>query len=307
MPDTDYYATLGVSRTATADEIRTAHKKLSRKYHPDANQDDKSAEQKFKDVQTAYEVLSDETKRKQYDQFGAAAFEGGGMPGGFRRGPGGQPDLGDLFGGQVDLGDLFGGAFGGGRGRGAGRSRARKGEDAQVEITVPFTVACEGGAHELNLSREGKSERVTVKVPAGVDSGAVIRLAGQGEPGSGGGPPGDLLCTIRVAPHPWFKREGANLLVDVPVSFTEAALGGKVECPTLTEGTVMLTLPAGTASGAKLRLRGKGAMDRATGARGDEFAVIKIVPPANPSPEVLELLRQLAEKLPGNPREGFWS
>ncbi len=309
MPAPDYYETLGVSRSATADEIRKAHKKLSRKYHPDANQDDKTAEARFKEVQAAFEVLGDEDKRKKYDQFGHAAFEGGGMPeGGFRWAGGGAPDMGGFFGGQVDLGDLFGGFAGGGNGRrrGNGRQpRPRKGEDSQVDITVPFTVACEGGSHELQLNRGGTTERLTVKIPAGIDSGAVIRLGGQGQPGHNG-PPGDLLCTVRVAPHPWFRREGQNLLVDVPVSLTEAALGGKVECPTLTEGRVVLTLPPGTPSGAKLRLKGKGVVDRQTGQRGDQFAVIKIVPPTNPSPAVRELLERLAAELQSDPRAGLW-
>lgn len=309
MPAPDFYATLGVSRTATAEEIRKAHKKLSRKYHPDANRDDKSAEAKFKEVQAAFEVLGDEEKRKKYDQFGHAAFEGGMPEGGFRWGGPGSPDLGSFFGGQVDLGDLLGG-FAGGRGgrRGTGRQqRARKGDDSQVEITVPFTIACEGGSHELHLNRGGSAERLTVKIPPGIDSGAVIRLGGQGEPGYGDGPAGDLLCTVRVAPHPWFRREGTNLLVDVPVSLTEAALGGKVECPTLTEGRVVLTLPPGTSSGAKLRLKGKGAPDRQSGQRGDQFAVIKIVSPSNLSPHARELLEQLAAETPSDPRSGLWS
>jgi curved DNA-binding protein len=308
MPATDFYATLGVPSTASAEEIRKAHKKLSRKYHPDANQDDKTAEAKFKEVQTAFEVLGDEDKRKKYDQFGPAAFEGGMPQGGFHRGPGGGPDLSDLFGGQVDLGDLFGGFGGGGNRRGNGRTaRPRKGEDSQVEITVPFTIACEGGSHELQLNRGGSVERLTVKIPAGIDHGAVIRLGGQGEPGYGGGPAGDLLCTVRVAPHPWFRREGQNLLVDVPVSLTEAALGGKVDCPTLSEGRVTLTLPAGTASGSKLRLKGKGVLDRQTNQRGDQFAVVKIVPPTNVTPAVRDLLERLAVELPSDPRAGLWS
>jgi DnaJ-class molecular chaperone len=309
MPAQDYYETLGVSKTATADEIRKAHKRMSKKYHPDVNKDDKEAERKFKEVQTAYDVLSDDEKRKTYDQFGSAAFEqGGGVPGGpggFRwAGPGGG-------GGQVDLESLFGAGgfdpsslFGGGRGR--GRSRVRKGEDVEIGVDIPFTVACQGGGHEVALDRGGKVERVSVKIPAGIDHGAVIRLAGQGEPGVGGGPAGDLRLTVRVASHPWFRREGANLLVDVPVTFTEAALGGKVDVPTLDEGRVVVTVPPSTSSGAKLRLREKGVVDRQTGKRGDLFAVLKVVPPGPLTDRARELLTELAVECPKDPRGDLW-
>lgn len=310
MPAPDYYETLGVSKTATTDEIRKAHKRMSKKYHPDVNKDDKEAERKFKEVQEAYDVLSDDQKRKTYDQFGSAAFEqGGGFPGGtggFRwAGPGGGA-------GAVDLESLFGGAgfdpsslFGGGA-RGRGRGRARKGEDAEITIDIPFTVACLGGGHEVSLNRAGTVERVSVKIPAGVDNGAVIRLAGQGEAGLGGGPAGDLRLVVRVAAHPWFRREGANLLVDVPVTFTEAALGGKVDVPTLEEGRVVVTVPPSTSSGAKLRLREKGVMDRTTGKRGDLFAVLKVVPPGPLTDKARELLRELAVECGKDPRAGLW-
>src|SRR5262249_23969376 len=151
--------------------------------------------------------------------------------------------------------------------------------DVEAEVEVPFQIAVEGGKHELALDREGRTERLTVKVPPGVDTGSVVRLAGEGEPGGNGGPAGDLLIRLRVAPHPWFRREGIHLLVDLPVTVTEAALGAKVEVPTLSEGTVVVTIPPGTSSGAKLRLRGKGVTDRSTRERGDEFAVVKIVVP----------------------------
>lgn len=311
MPSKDYYDTLGVSKTATADEIRKAHKKLAKKYHPDANQDDKEAERKFKEVQEAYDVLSDEEKRKTYDRFGSAAFEPGagfpgghpGQAGGFRwSGPGGG-------GGPVDLESLFGAGgfdpsslFGGGRGRG----RARKGEDVEVAIDIPFTVAVQGGGHEVAMDRGGKVERVSVKIPPGVDTGAVIRLAGQGEPGVGGGPAGDLRLTVRVASHPWFRREGTNLLVDVPVTFSEAALGGKVDVPTLDEGRVVVTVPPSTSSGAKLRLREKGVLDRQTGKRGDLFAVLKVVPPTPLTDKARELLAALEKECPKDPRTGLW-
>ena len=313
MPDNhEFYKTLGVSKSATADEIRKAYKKLARKYHPDVAQDDPAAAEKFKEVQTAYDVLGDEEKRKQYDQFGAN----------FRGGPQGQPfnwggrggaqvnpaDLEQMFGGQVDLGSLFGGMFGGGGGGpmgGRGR-RAQKGADAQVEITVPFQTAVEGGEYPLHLQRDGKPEHLTVKVPAGVDTGSVIRLAGQGQPGAGGGPAGDMLVTIRVAPHPYFRREGNNLLLDLPLTVTEAALGAKIDVPTLSEGRVTLKVPPGTSSGAKLRLREKGVIDRGTKKRGDQFVVVKIVIPQNVTGRTEELLKELAEAAPQSPRAGLW-
>ena len=312
MPETDYYKVLGVSREASADEIRKAYRKLSRQYHPDMRPNDKAALEKFKEVQTAFDVLSDTEKREQYDRYGAAfeqAARGGGRnPFQGRGGGGGSPvDINDLFGGQVDLGDLFGRGFGGQRGRGApGGFGPQAGNDLSLEIEVPFQVAAEGGSHELSFQRNGNSERLTVKIPPGVDTGSVIRLAKQGEAGQGGGPPGDLLVTIRVAPHPYFKREGNHLYVDLPLTVTEAALGAKVDVPTLTEGNLTLTIPPGTSSGAKLRLRGKGVMDRQTKQRGDEFAVIKIVVPHDLSPEAQELLKKLAEIAPQSPRQGLW-
>ena len=315
MAGTDYYKTLGVSRDASADDIRKAYKKLVRKYHPDVKPDDKDAAEKFKAVQEAMDVLGDENKKAQYDRFGTT-FPGGGFPGGGGRpqgwGPGGPQaggggpiDLGELFGGQFDLGDILGGAFG--QGGGAGRTRrSRKGSDVEVEIEIPFQIAVEGGNHEVVLDRGGKAERLTVKIPPGVDTGSVIRLAGQGQPGAGGGAAGDLLVTIRVAPHPWFRREGTSLLVDVPLSITEASLGAKVDVPTLTEGKVTLTVPAGTSSGAKLRLKGKGVLDRTSGQRGDQFVVIKIVVPKNLSARAREQLQQLADELPQSVRADLW-
>jgi len=312
MPEPDYYKVLGVSREASADEIRKAYRKLSREYHPDMRPNDPEALEKFKQVQNAFDVLGDPEKREQYDRYGAAFQQR-------RAGPGGQTytwtgpaggfggvdfDLGDIFGGQVDLGDLFGGRAGfGGRTR---QPRARKGADQSLEIEIPFEVAAEGGQRDLAFQRNGKTERLMVKIPPGVDTGSVIRLAGQGEPGVNGGPPGDLLITLRVAPHRYFRREGNNLLLDVPLTFTEAATGAKVDVPTLSEGTVTVTIPPGTASGTKLRLRGKGIPDRHTRQRGDQFVVIKIVPPQPLNETARELLQKLAEAVPQSPRQGLW-
>jgi DnaJ-class molecular chaperone len=314
MPGNDYYKTLGVSKSATADEIRKAYKKLSKKYHPDANKE-KDAPERFKQVQEAYDVLQDSEKRKQYDQFGQV-FPGGGGPRGGQPFPWGQAgpqgagpiDLGDLFGGggPIDLEQILGGAFGG-AGRRQTRRASRRGDDVEAEIEVPFQIAVEGGNYDLHLDRGGQAERLSVKIPAGVDTGSMVRLAGQGQPGANGGPAGNLLVRIRVAPHPWFRREGNNLLVDLPVTVTEAALGAKVDAPTLSEGRVVVTVPPGTSSGAKLRLRGKGVVDRNTKERGDQYVVIKIVVPRAPGKRAVEILEELARVEPQYPRKGLWA
>jgi DnaJ-class molecular chaperone len=309
----DYYETLGVPKTASADEIRKAYKKLARKYHPDVKPGDKEAESKFKELQEAYDVVGDAEKRKQYDQFGHAFRGGTGPRGGgqtFHWGPGSGPidlgDLGDLFGGQFDFGNLFGGARGRGGPQVGGRARPQPGADLQLELEVPLPIALLGGARDVRFTKDGKMEQFTVKIPAGVDNGSVIRLAGQGQPGQRGAPPGDLLITLRVLPHAYFRREGNNLLIDVPLTISEATLGTKIEIPTLGEGPVTMTIPPGTSSGTKLRLRGKGGFDRQTKERGDQLVVVKIVVPKTVSPRGRELIQELDRLEPVRPREGLW-
>lgn len=319
MPAEDYYKTLEITREASDAEIRKAYKKLARKYHPDTRPDDKDAAEKFKKVQEAYAVLGDAEKRQQYDRYGTTFDNAGRGP--FRqtwsggrgpRGGGAGPiDISDLFGGQIDLGDLFGNATGR---RTAGRSGfgqqggepPHRGQDVQIDVTVPFQIAALGGSHPIQLRRDEKVDRFTIKIPAGVEDGSVIRLAGQGHPSIGSGQPGDLLVTVKVAPHPFFKRDGANLLLDVPITPAEAVLGAKVQVPTLDEGNVSLTIPPGTSSGTKLRLRGKGAMNQKTKERGDQFVVVKVVVPAKPDEKVRTLYQQLSEADPSSPRAGLW-
>ena len=304
MSKRDFYEVLGVSRSASTEEIRKAYKKLAKKFHPDVKPADPDAEKKFSEITEAYDVLSDDAKRKNYDQFGHAARGGaaGGNPfQGFGGGGGGSFDLDDILGGMFGGG---GNPFGGGGRR--GQPRTQKGQDAKAEITVPFIVAVEGGEHSVSLQNGTKSERLSVKIPAGIEDGQSIRLAGQGNPGSGGGPAGDLIVTVHIATHPWFRRDGQNLLVDVPISPSEAALGAKVDVPTLSEGTVVLTVPPGTSSGAKLRLRGKGVRNHKTGDRGDQFVVLKISVPKDLSEEAIALYEKLAELNPKNPRDGLW-
>ncbi len=310
MAESDYYQTLGVSRQASADEIKKAYRKLARENHPDAKPGDAAAAERFKQVQAAYEVLSDDTKRKQYDQFGTTFPQGagpGGPGGGYNwsntgGGPGGQMpfDLNDLFGGAEGLEGLFGGA------RGGRTSRVpRRGRDVQAEVRVPFVTAAVGGSVDVRVSTDGRIETLSVKIPAGVDDGSVIRLAGQGELSSRGGAAGDLLLTIHIDPHPYFRRDHADILLDVPVTPSEAVLGAKVEVPTLDGEKVVVTIPPGTSSGMKLRLRGKGIANKAGGTSGDQYVVVKIVVPRDP-PDGLKTLYEQAAKLETNPRAGMW-
>ncbi len=315
MAELDYYKALGVSKSASSDEIRKAYRKLARENHPDAKPNDKSAAERFKQIQEAYDVLNDETKRKQYDKFGSAyqqagrdgagpnPFAGGGGFGGF--GGAGPIDLGDLFGQGVDFSEFFGGAApGGAKGRNSKRPAAR-GEDVRATVSVPFETAVTGGAVDVRIDRGGQIDTLAVKVPPGVNSGQVVRLTGQGSPAPRGGTVGDLYLTIDIQPHAYFRREGSNLLVDVPITPSEAVLGAKVEVPTLSEGQVVLKIPPGTSSGAKLRLRGKGVVDPATHQPGDQFVVVKIVIPKTISDHDKSLYQQLAEN-ESSPRIDLW-
>ena len=286
----DYYALLGVNKSASQDELQKAYRKLARKYHPDLNPDDKTAKQKFKEIQNAYDVLSEPEKRKMYDQFGPD-FErmgAGGNP--FQGGHGPRPGGGgagfsfeDLFGGgapgggggyqvEGDLGDIFR-QFGGGT---SGRQRAAptKGQDIQEELTIPFATAVLGGEASVGVRRDGKSESLQLKIPAGVQSGKKMRLRGQGGPGGRNAPAGDLLITLTVAPHPFFKRSGNNLELRLPITLSEAALGATVDLPT-PGGTVSLKIPAGSSSGRRLRVKGQGVRG-ASDSAGDLYVELQI-------------------------------
>jgi DnaJ-class molecular chaperone len=303
MADPDYYQILGVSRGASADEIKKAYRKLAREYHPDRKPNDPAAAERFKQVQEAYSILGDEEKRKQYDQFGTTFPRGGpsfGERGPFRytwqTGSSEVPfDINDLFGG-AGFEDILGGAR---------RATPRRGRDQHADVHVPFLTAVTGGTIDVRISHGGRIETLTVRIPAGVDDGSIIRLAGQGEPSSRGGPPGDLLLTVHVEPHPYFRREENDILVEVPVTPAEAVLGAKVDVPTISEGNVVVTIPPGTSTGMKLRLRGKGIVDKKTGETGDQFVIVKIVIPRDPPNVVKSLYQQLARH-DVNPRSGLW-
>lgn len=361
MAKRDYYEILGVSKDASASDIKKSYRRLAMKHHPDRNKDDAGAEGKFKEAKEAYEVLKDADKRAAYDQFGHDGLRGGSAGAGF-----GAEGFGDIF------GDVFGDIFGGGR---RGSSHVFRGADLgyelkldleravsgdNVKIDVPTQVACDtcdgsgaekgsepvkcttcGGAGQVRMQqgffsiqqtcpackgagtviadpckkchgrgRVGKTKTLSVKVPPGVDDGDRIRLTGEGEAGSNGGPAGDLYVEIRVTPHKIFGRDGADLSCEVPISIAAATLGGEVELPTL-DGNVSLKIPPGTQSGKVFRLRGKGVTTVRDRRIGDLFARVAVETPVNLTSDQEAALRAFDEMLKKggdrhNPRAGGW-
>jgi DnaJ-class molecular chaperone len=310
----DHYQTLGVPRTASAEDIRKAYRELARKYHPDLHPDDAAAKEKFKQVQTAFDVLNDPSKREMYDRYGSAfegvgaggprggwssggPFPGGGGPGGFGGFGvgGGEIDLESLFGGAGGFAEMFRGAGGGGARAARGRKRpaAAAGGDLSARIEVPFRLAIEGGKVDVQVQREGKAETISVTIPQGLPDGARMRLRGQGLPGTGGGPAGDLLLEVQVAAHPVFRRDGDTLEVTLPVSLAEALEGAKVDVPT-PWGTISLRIPPGTSGGRKLRAAGMG-VRHANGAKGDLIAEVQITLPADADPAAVARLLAAAQ------------
>ena len=352
----DYYEVLGVDRNADEGTIKSAYRKLAKKYHPDMNPGDKVAEQKFKEASEAYAVLSDAEKRKKYDQFGHAAFEqGGGGAGGFGGFDFNGADMGDIF------GDIFGDFFGGGAASSGRRRGPAKGQNVVSEIEISFEDAAFGCEREITFSRietcstchgtgakEGTSPQtcsychgtgtvrtqqnfmgmtmqsnqpcpkcggsgtiitnpctacrgkgkvrhtktIRVKVPAGIDDGQSFRVRDEGNAGSNGGPNGDLLVTVSVRKHPIFTRDGANVMCQMPISFTQAALGASIEVPTL-DGKVRYQIPEGTQTGTTFRLRGKGIPYVGYKTRGDQFVTVVVETPTKLTREQKELLKQL--------------
>jgi DnaJ-class molecular chaperone len=307
MARKDPYEILGVSRSASADDIRRAYRRLAKEHHPDRNPGNKAAEQRFKDVQAAYEVLGDAERRSQYDRFG----EGGPVPDMHSwRTPGRSPFGGGgvefNFGNGDDLSSIFEQFFsrGGGtstRSRRRSPAARRRGADLEHEVHLSFEEAARGAAREVRLSgaADGHVEHISFRVPAGVTDGQMIRVRGKGQEGSAGR--GDLMVRCRVLPHPYFRREDLDVYLDLPLTFGEAALGTRVEIPTL-DGPTWLTVPPGGSSGTKLRLRGKGIADTRCEQTGDMFAIIRIVAPRSLSPAARQLIEQLDRELAMNPR-----
>jgi molecular chaperone DnaJ len=398
----DYYEILGVKKSASAEEIRKAFRKLARKYHPDVNPGDKSAEEKFKGLSEANDVLSDPKKRKIYDQIGyysdnidpaaAEAYARGGPTGagGFGDVSGSRPgggqgvpfdfggfDFSDLVdnagrnrrsGGGGGFRDIFSGIFGGERGATAAEAGPEGGSDLEYQVNVPFWTAIRGGVMRLNITRQdvcsnchgqgyieapgkcpecngtgqitqtggrmkfnvtcprcqgtgknistcptchgegtvSRTEAMEVRIKAGTRDGQRIRLAGKGNAGVHGGPTGDLYAIIRIDPHPVFRRDGDDIYITVPVTVTDAALGAKIEVPTI-DGRALLKIPPGTQSGQKLRLREKGVPSATKdGVRGDEIVEITVTVPMPRDERTKELLRELAKLNPEDPREELW-
>ncbi len=364
----DYYEVLGVSKNASDDEIKKAHRKLAKKYHPDLNKDNPEAAEKFKELNEAYEVLSDKDKKAKYDQFGFAGVDPnyGGGAGGF--GGFGGFDMGDLS-------DIFGSFFGGGSTR-SRRNAPQRGETLQQRVMLSFEEAAFGCEKEITIGRvetceecggsgaapgtsaetcsscrgtgtvtqtqrtplgmfqtqgpcpncrgtgkiiktpckkcggKGKvrnSRTLKVKIPAGIDDGQSIQLRGQGGAGTNGGPAGDVIVTIGIRPHPLFTREGSDVICEIPISFTQAALGASLQVPTI-DGKIEYQVPEGTQTGTVFRMRGKGIQNVNGRGRGDQFVRVNIEVPKNLSQKQKDLLREFEASSNANhtARQGFW-
>lgn len=288
----DPYLVLGVPRSATDDEIRRRYRQLVKELHPDVNPS-KQAEERFKKVTVAFDIVGDPVKRKAYDRGEIDAAGDPRRPAGARAGAGGFSGgtRWSTGAGGFDSDDPFGDIFAGFRGAGA-QTRPRRGQDVRYTIDLDFTEAALGAVKRVTLPGGGVLD---LNVPSGVVEGQVLRLKGKGQPGINGGPAGDALVEIRVRAHPLFKRSGDDVTIEVPLTIDEAALGARVEVPTLT-GRVHLTIPPATSSGKTLRLKGKGITNATSGATGDQLVSIKIVMPESIDPELADFLTRWRER-----------
>ena len=297
MAQQDYYEILGLKKGAGAEEIKKAYRKLALKYHPDKNPGDKAAEDRFKEISEAYAVLSDPQKKTQYDQFGSAGFHQRYSQEDIFRGF----DVGDMFKGTGFGGDdIFSRIFGGGfrqqqGGFGFGGTRKRKGEDFTMALQVTFREAFSGGEKRVAFMRDGRREELSVKIPAGVETGAKLRIPGKGGEGMGGGPTGDLYLEVAVGNDPQFERDGDDIIVERQVRFSEAAMGGSLDVPTM-DGTKRIKVPAGIQPGTKIRLKGLGFPHMGKSGKGDLYVRVGVKVPESLTAEQRALLEALADK-----------
>jgi len=302
--ESDYYRALGVSETASAAEITKAYRKLARQYHPDANPGDSSAEERFKEISAAYDVVGDEKTRADYDQMRRLGPMAGGFGG---AGSGGfdfnMSDAGDISG---LLGSMFGGGglFGDAGQRGGRGPRAARGRDQEARLTISFDEAVRGSTTTLSLSDARGQRSMKVRIPAGVESGQRIRLKGKGGSGT---PPGDLYVIVDVADHPVFGRDGKRLTLDVPITIAEAALGAEIDVPTYEGELVTVRIPAGTQHGRTLRVRGAGAQPPDGGSPGDLLVTVSIAVPRNLSSKERDALESFAKLSDESPRRHLLS
>lgn len=290
MEEQDLYAILGVSRQAPQDEIKIAYRKLAREHHPDVNPGDAKAEERFKEISAAYAVISDEEKRARYDEFGMQGVQDGFDPEQARAyqhwsAGASQRPFSDTRGAGIDVEEMLSNLFGGARAA-AGPAR---GADAVSQVEVDFLDAVRGS--EVPLQFEGRG-LLRVKIPPGIRDGMKVRLAGQGQPGHEGGPPGNLFITIRVRPHPFFTRKGDDLFVDVPVTLSELVAGASIEVPTPT-GPVTMTVPPRSPNGRKLRLRAAGVPHREASGRGDLYVKLVLELPQLDDPKLAEIAAEM--------------
>lgn len=297
----DLYSLLGVAKSASAEEIKGAYRRLAKKLHPDLNPGDPKVEQRFKEVSQAYAILSDAEKRRRYDAGEIDASGQETMRGGFYRsahGRGGEKYAHYEAGEAGGFDDLFSDLFGGGARGGRGSGIKQKGADVSYSLKVGFVEAAVGARKRVQI---GEDRTLDITIPPGTEDGQTLRLKGQGLPGFGGAPAGDAYVEVKVEPHPFFTREGKDLRLELPVTLGEAVLGGTVQVPTLA-GKVAMKVPPGANSGTTLRLKGKGVPDRRGGAPGDLYVALRLVLPDQPDPELKAFVEKWAPGHPYDPR-----